>query len=498
MRDGVVHPVRRHGLFGVLLVAGAALRVLTSAAYRPAFLLNDSLYYLANAEDLSVAGNWPVGYSVLLRGLLAVGDLGTVAWAQHAAGLGIATGIYVLLLRADARPWVAALAAAPVLLDGYQLVIEHFLLAETLFDVLIFGSFALLTDRVGEGRRRSAAAAGAGLLLGLAVSVRLIGALLIVPMLGFLLLDPRAVRSRLAAAAACIAMFALPVTGMLVAFRAETGEVGLSPISGRMLYARTAPWVDCARLDPPGHERPLCPPEPLGERRSIEAYMWDRATPAWTYDPADVPDGSTVDDVLGTFARRAILAQPGDFVRAVAADMVKAFGPTRRQYEGDVNVARWQFQRTFPDTFRQRTFDAAFGDDPPLLEADPRLAGLLRAYQLSVGFTPGTLLGAALLVGLAGTLGRTPLRWTALPWVAAALIVLLAPTVYQLSWRYMLPALVLAPVAGAYGATSLWPRATRSAGRSGPRSRGGVARLIRQRFRPVGAPAGRAESRRAR
>ncbi|HSJ47045.1 MAG TPA: phospholipid carrier-dependent glycosyltransferase [Euzebyales bacterium] len=455
-------PLVPHWLFAALFVAGVVLRVVTVSAYQPAFFLNDSLYYLANTAELSSAGYWPVGYSVVLRGILAVGDLATVVWVQHAVGLLIAAGIYVLLLRAGARPWIAAVAAAPLLLDGYQLVIQHYVLGETWFELLTFVAFAFLTDRVGRlgtARTRLVTAGLAGLALGLAVSIRLVGVLLIVPLIGYLLIEHRLLRQRAAAAVLCVAMVALPVLAMLLAFRAETGELGLTSIGGRMLYARIAPWVDCSRVDPPASQRSLCPAEPLGSRMKIEAYMWDRSTPAWIFDPADAPPGATTDDVLRDFAKRAILAQPGDFVRAVASDMVKAFAPTRRQYEGDVRVARWRFQLEYPRSFRDSTFDATFDGAPPVLRLDPGQARLLRGYQLSIGSTSGMLLAIALVLGAVGAAFRTPLRWVALPWVAGALIVMLAPSVYQFSWRYMLPGLVLAPVAGAYGATALWPRA---------------------------------------
>lgn len=170
-----------------------------------------------------------------------------------------------------------------------------------------------------------------------------------------------------------------------------------------------------------------------------------------------------VDDALRDFATRAILAQPGDFARAVASDMIKAFGPTRRHYEGDVSIARWRFQPEYPRAFRDSTFAATFGGDPPALRHEPRPARLLRGYQLSIGSTPGTLLALALLVALVGATRRTALRWVALLWTAGALILLLAPTVYQFSWRYMLPGLVFAPVAGAYGAMALWPGTRRDA-----------------------------------
>jgi hypothetical protein len=63
------------------------------------------------------------------------------------------------------------------------------------------------------------------------------------------------------------------------------------------------------------------------------------------------------------------------------------------------------------------------------------------------------------------------LRAPALLWSATAGILALLPAVYEFSWRYMLPALVIMPVAGALGVTALTDRTrpmTATAGQPSP------------------------------
>src|SRR6266702_1735264 len=107
---------RQHWLLTLLLTAGLALRVMTQIAYRPALLYIDSLKYLYHA-----GGADPVGYRVLLKPLLQVGNLDLVAAVQHLLGLAMAVTLAAVLVRRGAPRWLAALATAPVLLDVYQL-----------------------------------------------------------------------------------------------------------------------------------------------------------------------------------------------------------------------------------------------------------------------------------------------------------------------------------------------------------------------------------------
>ena len=88
----------------------------------------------------------------------------------------------------------------------------------------------------------------------------------------------------------------------------------------------------------------------------------------------------------------------------------------------------------------------------------------MRDYQVHIGYTPGVLLGAAGLLGLAGALdwsrrrGRSGLRAVCLLWTSTGLLTFLVAVVYQFSWRYFFPVVVTLPVAGAFGLTALFGR----------------------------------------
>jgi len=97
---------REHPVAAVLLAAGLVLRVLAWMAYHPALLYTDTLKYLYGAWP----GADPVGYTVILKPILFIGDLGTVALIQHLLGLAIAVAIYALLVRRGVPRWLAALA----------------------------------------------------------------------------------------------------------------------------------------------------------------------------------------------------------------------------------------------------------------------------------------------------------------------------------------------------------------------------------------------------
>lgn len=467
--------IAQHWLFGLLFVAGAVLRVITFRAYQPALLYVDSLSYLGNMELLDPTWARPIGYAIILRPLTAFGDLRVIPIVHHLLGLGLAVGIYVLLLRAGARRWVAALAAIPMLLDGYQLQIEQNVLSETLFQVLIFVGSVLLVDGAGRRRRfgrRVVTAMLAGLVLGVAVPVRLIGQFMVVPGALYLLFTGAGERQRAGgrwqssgwrlwqravAAGAFALVFAAPVASYVAYYHSWTGEYSTTPIAGRMLYARVAPVVDCDRIDIAPDLRDLCPIEPLGQRQSIDRYMWTNTSPIASYTP---PPGMKLDRSLRAFGVAVVRQQPLDVARRVLIDMGKNFWPRKTRFWPDVDVARWQFQETYPRYNNYQEWLARYGT---VARVDTPLAHWLRSYQLSVGYTPGTVLGVFLLIGLASGLGvgrarHSPLRAACLLWSLAGAMIMLLPSVYEFSWRYMLPALVTLPVAGGLGLTALMRR----------------------------------------
>ena len=163
--------VRRHCFFLLVLTAGLVLRVLAETAYRPALLYIDSVKYLEGSVATA-----PQGYQALIRLLEPVGGLALVAAVQHVFGLAMAVALYAVLLRRGAPRWVATLAAAPVLLDAYQLQLEQTIMPDVLFETMIAAGLVVLLWRPGPWPL----AAGA-LVLGAAVTVREIGAVLIVP-----------------------------------------------------------------------------------------------------------------------------------------------------------------------------------------------------------------------------------------------------------------------------------------------------------------------------
>src|SRR5215475_12280499 len=131
---------REHWLLTVLLAAGFALRVLTQVAYRPALFYIDTVRYLYGAYP----GNDPPGYQILIRPVLAIANPSLLAAVQHVLGLAMAVVLYVVLQRRGVPRWLAALATAPILLDGYQLQIEQTIMPDVMFEACIVAGLAAL------------------------------------------------------------------------------------------------------------------------------------------------------------------------------------------------------------------------------------------------------------------------------------------------------------------------------------------------------------------
>src|SRR5207244_7950996 len=116
---------------------------------------------------------WPFGHAHAIP-LIPV--------AQHAMGLGIGVAVYAILYRLGAGQ-LSSLGAAPVLFDGYQLNVEQFALAETLFTAFVVAAVGLVVWRKRPGvvvsMLAGAALAGAAL-------TRAVGLVLIVPLVIYL------------------------------------------------------------------------------------------------------------------------------------------------------------------------------------------------------------------------------------------------------------------------------------------------------------------------
>jgi hypothetical protein len=472
--------LRLHWMLVLLLGVGAGLRMLTVLAYQPAILYIDSFSYLDNVHELRPDGLRPIGYDLILNVLLPFGGLRAVAVVQHLLGLGIAVLMYGLLSRHGARRWLAALATAPVLLDAYQVQIEHNIMPDVWFQAVLLVIIWILTWR---GLPSPWHAASAGALIGFAVIVRLVGIALLVPALAYLVVAGSLWASRNGwrriglRAAAIAAGFAVLLAGYATYYRITIGIWGISGASDGVLYGRAASIADCNRIPAGTSERAVCPIEPRDQRFGVDYYVHDLASPALT---VVLPPQESMDAVQASFAREVFANQPVDLAVAISKDFLKGFRPTRVDDVNDVPIERWYFQTSYPywgiqDRVAARAFQ--FGGVP--IGVNPTLGALLRNYQLSVGYTPGPLLGAGLVIGLLGGFGvgnarRSGIRAASLLVSGFGVTVLLTAAAFEFSWRYQLPGLVLLPMAGALGITAF----------AGPLRRPGPRRKVNPPMQP--------------
>jgi hypothetical protein len=427
----------------------------------------------------------PVAYPVFLRILPLDHGLVIVSAVQHLLGLGIALLIYALLLRLGLRAWLAALAAAPALLDAYQLGIEQYITPETIFEVfLVGGCAAILWKRPASTLLLGAA----GLLFALATITRTIGVFVLVPA-ALTVIFLRVGWSRVGVFVLC---FLAPLAGYAAWYHSYHDKYAITGSTGKFLYARVVPFVDCSRFEMPTYERLLCPEEPPGERLPVNELLWSaQYSPLGKIVP---PPGMTHDDVAADFARRVIIHQPGAYARDVGADVLRAFEPVRHLAPGEYGEPPWEFHSGYPiffrgsicsrDSFRDVREDLtirgseiaanrmlgckqrqkrmarnieAHGEEPA---TNSTLIAFLRRYQ-RVGYAPGPLLAACLLAGFAAALGLgrargSGLRSAAFLFSGAGTVVCLGSVfVAVFSWRYQIPQLVLLPPAGAIAAAAL-------------------------------------------
>jgi hypothetical protein len=456
MRDRV----REHGLFAVALTLGTALRVLVMVGFFPSFLFSDGPTYLGFITDSHPALDRTAGYGVLVKALSwLTPDVWAIAFLQHLLGLATALLIYVVLRRWGVRSVVATLATLPVLLDAMQLVLEHSVLSDVLFCFLLVLGVAVL------GWHRSPTvwtAAGGGVVLSLAVLVRVAGEPVVISAALFCLLAAPTLRQRVVTTVVVCAAFAVPLVGYAAWFHSSHQEWALSEAGGRALYMRTTGFVDCSRFTVPSYEKRLCPREPVGERLDPTDYGWHMPDGTHGLTP---PAGVSTNQAFGDFARRAIRAQPGDYLSIVARDVAMTFDLRREdRYEYDT-AHKWLFSNYVEVPPSARSRDAYAGHGGKQLEVRQPYADWLSGYGDRV-YTWGPLLLAMLVLAVLGLVWRRPegaLRTRAMIVLTTSMglgLVIVPDVTAQFTWRYLLPAVPLLPM----GAALAWARLFHRAG----------------------------------
>lgn len=450
----VARGVRRHLLFICVLLAATALRVVAVLAYPGVLWFSDSRSYLGVAVRPKPYPARPQGYAFFLRALEPAHSFLLVAIVQHLLVLAAAVALYALMRRRFTVPrWAATLATVPLLFDAYQLQLEHLLMSDVLFEVLVIGAIVAVLWKPRPGWVLCGAA---GLALGVAVVTRSVGLPLLAVLAVYLLIRRVGWRALGGAALAC----AVPMAAYMVWFHTYWGVYGFSNGSGWFLYGRAAEFAQCRYVKPPASERFLCPTEPLGERPVSAEYLWHGAPVAgigtWTkFTPR-------MSRLTGDFAKRAILAQPGGYARSVRADLVRTFGWNREAYPTAANARAYRFPEriapvqpvvSVPGATVVQDY-RAYGHTGSATRVVEPYAGFLRAYQDHARL-PGTLFGLILAAGLAGMvpLWRRFGNAALLPWATALAMVVVPPVTASFGYRYVLPAAPLACAAAAIAIT---------------------------------------------
>ena len=456
----------QHWLFASLFCGGFGLRVLAVVSYRPALFYIDTVRYLYDS-----GGNDPVGYRLPLKAILAAGNFDLVAIAQHLLGLAMAATIYVVLVRACAAGgsggssprggtvragtarWLAAIAAAPVLLDAYQIQIEQMILPDVWFEALIVaGIAALLGARAGLR-----ALVIAGLAFGISATFRQVGEILIIPALVYLIAAGGGPRTVTARCAVLTAAFVVPILGYMTGSYVLVGHFYLSHSGVTTTYGRMAWSADCATLRLPAVERALCP-TPAQRAHGPDWLEHGQAAPIRAYYTG--PLSGRASALVAGFSKAVLGQQPGRVLGSYAGDLVKLFALGKVTSPGDTPVARWQFQASYPYLSPHATpaqvgpAITRYGGGKPAVWRPG--AVFLRRYQLGGGYTPGPVLAFCVALAGAGMTVRRrdqlAQRWLAqcsLLFFGCGAALLLMSDVFEFSWRYQLPALVTLPPAAA-------------------------------------------------
>ena len=438
-----------HRLFIIVLTPAVLLRVDAELGYRWQAWFNDSFEYVSNTIHFTLDPTRTSGYSIWLKILQPFHSYALITILQHLMGLAVAVMIYALARhRFGARPWLATLAVVPVLYDGFEIELEHLIMADVPFLFLLTLAVTLLLwDPAGPSMRTCVVIGG---LLGIGAVLRSIGTPLLAVFAVYMIIRRFSWRKVAATIVVCL----IPLVGYATVFDLEHGQFAESDSTGVFLYGRVMTFAECSKMHVPADELFLCTVVPPGQRPIAQWYDWTSGSPLDRLSPSKF---SAVPNQLGKdFAIRAIEAQPLGYARAVFDDTWRVFSWKRIVFPNAQTYDEYLFHyQSTPipnwdkaNLGRYDSYAAAYAQANPLTQVVAPFANVIRGYQRYV-WLPGTVYGLILLAGLGGLVlawrrlgGEALLPWT----ISFALIVIPAATA-EFDYRYVLPAVPFACLA---------------------------------------------------
>jgi hypothetical protein len=449
-----------------VLIPAVLLRVDAELGYRWQVWFNDSFDYIQNTVHFSLDPTRPSGYSIWLKILEPFHTYALVTILQHLMGLAVAVMVYALARhRFGAPAWAATLATVPVLYDGFEIQLEHLILADIPFlFVLTLAVTLLLWSKEKPSLRRCVLI---GVLLGISDLLRSVSLPLLLVIAVYMIIQRVKWRRIIAMGVVC----ALPVIAYAGVFDLEHGQFAMSDSTGVFLYSRTMTFAECSKMSlaRTSPERLLCTKTPPDERPIAQAYIWT------SYGYTQQPGGPQIlyhnplagfggskfapltNKLAEKFAIAAIEAQPLSYARTVFDDTWKAFGFEREVFPNPATYDEYVFSRdplgipSYNLTThygKYKSYAAVYVEGNPYTHVVQPFAAIMETYEKHI-YLPGTIYGLILLLGAGGIImgwrrwgGEALLPWT----ISLALIVIPAATA-EFDYRYVLPAVPFACLA---------------------------------------------------
>ncbi len=427
-----------------LITLGVVLRVLTIVSWWPVTpTLEDGYQHWASAGPF-LDPLHPAGYDLIVAVIGAVTrQIAVTVLLQHLIGIVSALLFGAATWRITGSRWAGLLPAAMVLLGADQIFLEHSIMSESwvVFEIAI-GLYAAVRACQNPGGWVWPLVTGAAIAAAVMTRSAMLPLLPVVALAILLARTGSAWRWSEQGRAALVTVGAAGV--LLVAFAGANSafgqRFGIAPSPGWYLYGRVAQFADCRRFTPPPGTASLCQSTPPAQRPSAYIYDFSSQSPAVRRFGAF----GRQDGLIGTWARRALLAQVGDELSTswgyLRAYFVPGWLPKRLRPSS--NGLDPQLDFTYPNAYFVTEIKQDLESFYAPFDVHPRHTGLrvLHDWQRVFRFGATLLVITTILTLIGLAIGPFSVRLAVLLFGGGGLSLLVAPVLTgTYAGRYSVP-----------------------------------------------------------